>query len=253
MFTNPLCILSSVPPPSPSRLHTHRRTTQALPLTLLRASLSSSLASRSPSFSSQVRPRMCIHMHDMYDARLPASRLQSCRARSRLQSLCALAQPPSLPMLCYCTGQASSTPSAALTASRPSQPSRPCRRMALPWPLPRRQWPCRRRQWPCRHRPYRSRSRGEPRRVRTAVGAAESSDRASCAQSTHTHTHPGGVRYPERTCVLGCFCVSPLQKKSRARFILQGGTRRAHSGPVLFVIWIDAGPVVLTLVGQNTC
>ena len=84
-----------LPPPSPSRLHTHRRTTQALPLTLLRASLSSSLASRSPSFSSQVRPRMCIHMHDMYDARLPASRLQSCRARSRLQSLCALAQPPS--------------------------------------------------------------------------------------------------------------------------------------------------------------
>lgn len=192
-------------------------------------------------------------MHDMYDARLPASRLQSCRARSRLQSLCALAQPPSLPMLCYCTGQASSTPSAALTASRPSQPSRPCRRMALPWPLPRRQWPCRRRQWPCRHRPYRSRSRGEPRRVR-AVGAAESSDRASCAQSTHTHTHPGGGGPVSRAYLcLGVFLCKPSPKNHEHALFRSFKVGRAHSGPVLFVIWIDAGPVVLTLVGQNTC
>ena len=68
---------------------------------------------------------------------------------------------------CSFIGQAPSISSAAHTALRPREPSRPCRRMALPRPAlwPYRPWPAR---WPCRRQwPYRcpqAKSRGEPRR-----------------------------------------------------------------------------------------
>ena len=68
---------------------------------------------------------------------------------------------------CSFIGQAPSISSAAHTALRPREPSRPCRRMALPRPAlwPYRPWPARspcRRQWP--YRCPQAKSRGEPRR-----------------------------------------------------------------------------------------
>ena len=91
-------------------------------------------------------------------------------------------------MLCCCAGQASSTPSAALTASRPSQPSRPCSRMAAA--LPRRQCPWRHR--PCRHRPHRTRSRGGPRRVAACRRAAEG--RAAVRRAPSPRGRPTAAR-----------------------------------------------------------